>query len=547
MRRVKRCVRVVTATAVLAGGLTGGVPGGLAVGTASAGTGAASASSAVAGPARALAWETCPADGKELAAQQSGEPAVECASVRVPLDHREPLGPAITVAINRIRTAGSRGSGHLGTLLVNPGGPGASGRTFARYVAKALPRRLTERYDIVGFDPRGVGGSRPAMHCVNPEVYYAPPRPDAVPRGHDEEQVLLGRAVSYAQACGTLYPWLLPHMTTENAARDLDVVRAALGEEQISYLGYSYGTYLGAVYATIFPGRVRRLVLDSSVDPGAVWYQSNLAQNVAFEQRHRDFLAWTARHNSVYRLGSTTRQAAFAWNAMRARLRERPAGGIVGPSELDDVFTVGGYSDRVWPELAAAWSRYVRESDASALLAAFERHGRQDAEDENSYAVYLSVQCTDAPWPRSWDTWRADMTDLHRRAPFMTWPNAWYNAPCAFWPAPARQPFAVQGSPELPPVLMLQARGDAATPYQGALGMRERFPTARLVVDEGGNHGVSLAGNACVDRHLAAYLSEGSVPAHDATCAAIPVPRPAARMATGVAHGHDRLTDALQR
>ncbi|MEU8103353.1 alpha/beta hydrolase [Nonomuraea muscovyensis] len=533
MRRVKRCVRVVAAVAVLAGGVV------------SAQGGAATpAVAARARPVQALAWEACPADGRDVAAaRQVRTPGTECATLRVPLDHRDPSGRAITLAVNRIKATKPRDGHHLGTLLVNPGGPGASGRSLAEHVARTLPPRITERYDVVGFDPRGVGLSRPAMRCVDPEVYYAPPRPDAVPRGADDEQVLLGRAAEYAERCGSLWAWLLPHMTTEAVARDLDVLRAALGEERISYLGYSYGTYIGAVYATLFPDRVNRLVLDSSVDPGGVWYQTNLAQNLAFDRRHRDFLAWTARNNRVYRLGSDARQTTFAWYAMRARLRERPAGGVVGPSELDDMFTVGGYTDRVWPELAGAWSSYVRRGDARGLLAAYERHGRQDAEDENGYAVYLSVQCTDAAWPRDWNAWRADMARQHRRAPFMTWPNAWYNAPCAFWPAQAGTPVAIKGSPALPPILMLQSRGDAATPYAGALEMRERFPTARMVVDQGGNHGVSMAGNTCVDRHLAAYLADGTVPARGATCAPVPAPRPAARMAGGGAKGHDRLTE----
>ncbi|WP_240197143.1 alpha/beta hydrolase [Nonomuraea lactucae] len=534
MRRVKRCLRAVAAVAMLAGGVVG-AEGGAAV--------------ARTRPGEGLVWGACPADGKTQAtAQQAGAPVVECATLRVPLDPREPLGHSIQLALNRIKAKVARDGDHLGTLLVNPGGPGASGRKLAEYVARALPRKIADRYDVVGFDPRGVGASQPAMRCVDPEVYYAPPRPDAVPRDSAYERVLVGRAIDYAGRCGDLWAWLLPYMTTENVARDLDQIRAALGEQRISYLGYSYGTYLGAVYATLFPHRVRRLVLDSSVDPGAVWYKANLAQNLAFDRRHRDFLAWTARNNGLYRLGSTVRQTTFAWYAMRARLRERPAGGVVGPSELDDMFTVGGYSDAVWPELARAWSDYVRRGDAQSMLAAYERHGRQDAEDENGYAVYLSVQCGDAPWPRSWDDWRAEMTQMHRRAPFMTWANAWYNAPCAFWPVGGGTPVDVKGSPKLPPVLMLQSRGDAATPYEGALGMRSRFPTARMVVDEGGNHGVSLAGNTCVDRHLAAYLTDGTVPARDTACEAVPAPRPAARMASAAAYGgHGRLTDALLR
>ncbi|WP_344585565.1 alpha/beta hydrolase [Nonomuraea roseoviolacea] len=574
MRRVKRCVRVVAAVATLAGGMVSaggspaaaggaaeaaaGVASGASAGVASEAAGVASrvaaggASGAAAGASArsGIAWTACPAADRTDATPGQATPSraarTECGAVRVPVDYRLPLGRSLTIAVNRIPATVPRDGGrYLGTMLVNPGGPGGSGRKLAEFVAGALPAELAGRYDIVGFDPRGVGGSSPAMHCVDPRTYYAPPRPDAVPADAAEEHVLLGRAQEYANRCAALYPWLLPHMTTADSARDMDRVRAALGQEKISYFGYSYGTYLGAVYATLFPQRVRRLVLDSSVDPGAVWYQANLNQDVAFDRRHRDFLAWVARHNDVYRLGRTEEQTSFAWYAMRARLREHPAGGVVGPSELDDLFSTGGYTDRLWPQLASLWSRYVRQGDVNGLLDGYDRLAGHGTEDENGYAVYLSVQCTDAPWPRDWAAWHADMAPLHRSAPFMTWPNAWYNAPCAFWPQPGGKPVDVRGRTDLPPILMVQSRGDAATPYQGALNLLRRLPTARMVVEGGGNHGISLSGNTCVDRHLVTYLSEGKVPRRTAVCPAVPEPRAVDRMAARRLHGQESLTQAL--
>ncbi|MBF8191682.1 alpha/beta fold hydrolase [Nonomuraea sp. K274] len=490
---------------------------------------------AVAGraPYTVVVWGACPkVEGKVVPAE------LECATVRVPLDYREPMGQTIKLALNRIKAKVPRDGNHLGTLLINPGGPGASGRDLTRFVSSSLPGRLGERYDVVGFDPRGVGGSEPALHCVDQDVYFKPPRPDAMARGRDEERVLLGRAAQFAEQCGNFWSWLLPHLTTENSARDMDMIRAALGEEKISYLGYSYGSYLGAVYATLFPHRVKRLVMDSTVDPTAVWYKANLRQDRSFELRHRQFLAWTARHHDVYKLGATTKQTSFAYYAMRGRLRERPAGGVVGPSELDDAFTTAAYTDRLWPEFARGWSAYVRKGDAQGLLDIYKKHAENDAADENGYAVYLAVQCRDAPWPRRWDEWRTDMTAMHRRAPFLTWPNAWYNAPCAFWPVAGGQPFQVHESKRLPPILIIQSRGDAATPYRGALEMRRHFPRSRMVVDMGGNHGVSMAGNRCIDAHLGAYLTDGSLPPRDATCAALPHPQPAERQAAGGSREH---------
>ncbi|NUO97391.1 MAG: alpha/beta fold hydrolase [Nonomuraea sp.] len=526
---VKRVFRVAVGIAVLVAGVVN------ADGTAVAGGGG------LVGQQR-VAWGPCPAvEGKTVPAN------LECGSVRVPLDYRNPWGQTIKLALNRIKAKVSRDANHLGALLINPGGPGASGRDLTEYVSNGLPDRLGERYDVIGFDPRGVGGSEPAMHCVDPDDYYHAPRPDAVPHSAADERKLLARANEYATRCGNYWAWLLPYLTSENSARDMDTIRAALGEEQISYLGYSYGTYLGAVYATLFPQRVKRLVMDSTVDPRGVWYKANLAQDMSFEHRHRAFLAWTARHNDVYHLGATAKQTSFAYYAMRDRLRRRPAGGVVGPSELDDTFTLAGYSDKVWPEYARAWSAYVRRGEVKPLVDTYNKRGKNDADDENGYAVYLGVQCRDAAWPRNWRTWRTDMTALHRRAPFLTWPNAWFNAPCAFWPVGGGTPVQVRGSTGLPPILILQARGDAATPYRGAVAMQRRFPRSAMVVDRGGNHGVSLAGNQCVDGYLAAYLTDGTLPRRNVSCAALPDPRPAAHMASGGALGHDRLTDALAR
>ncbi|SDG13710.1 alpha/beta hydrolase fold [Sinosporangium album] len=509
-----------------------------------------------------LSWGPCAAEPGAASAPAGG---VECATLPVPLDHRNPDGRRISLALTRVKSATPAVStsgrarprgGHLGVLLVNPGGPGASGRDLARFVATALPEDLAARYDVIGFDPRGVGKSEPALSCADADRHYTPPALDNVPQSPAEEAVLVERAKSYARGCASRFSWMLPHMTTENVARDLDLMRRALGKQQISYLGYSYGSYLGAVYATLYPGSVKRLVLDSIVDPHRVWYAANLAQNHAFERRHRDFLAWVASHDGVYGLGRTEQVVRAAWYSMRDRLRVAPVDGVVGPSELDDIFTVAGYSDTVWPHFAEAFSAYMRKGEGRRLLQMHRRHGKKDAADENGYAVYLGVQCRDASWPRDWGTWRADMTASHQVSPFLTWPNAWYNAPCAFWPVSGGTPVTIRAAENLPPILLIQSRRDAATPYPGALRMRTLFPTARLLAVSGGSHGVALAGNRCVDRHVADYLRDGTLPATtakrgtaeaDVACAGLTPPRPAARMAGGGdQQRHLELIDVLQ-
>ncbi|MFE2039708.1 alpha/beta hydrolase [Streptomyces sp. NPDC059477] len=480
-----------------------------------AGTVTALPAEAGAGPPP-LAWKKC---------GTTAYPTLQCASLEVPLDHDAPQGRQITLALSRVPHTAKKSQG---PLLVNPGGPGGSGLTLAGFVASALPAKVAAQYDIIGFDPRGVGRSSPAITCS--PGHFDPVRPNSLPTRPAIERDNLARVRSFADACGKKYATVLPHLDTVSAARDMDLIRTALGAERINYFGYSYGTYLGAVYAKLFPERVRRAVLDSIVDPTGVWYEDNLAQDHAFGARHRAFLAWVARHDATYRLGTDPARVEGAWYEMRAALAERPARDVVGASELEDTFLPGGYFNGYWPYLAQAFAAYVNDKDDGPLFEAYENFGAVDAAGDNGYSVYTAVQCRDARWPREWGRWRADNWAAYSKAPFMTWNNAWYNAPCAFWPAESLRPVDVANS-ELPPVLLFQATDDAATPYEGGATVHRLLRGSSLVVEEGGgNHGISLSGNACLDRHLAAYLTDGTVPrgrgTADAVCEASPEPEP---------------------
>lgn len=454
-------------------------------------------------------------------------PTLQCASLEVPLDHARPDGRRITLALSRIPHTAAK---YQGPLLVNPGGPGGSGLTLAGFVASSLPKKVAAQYDVIGFDPRGVGRSKPSLDCR--PGHFSAVRPDTVPAAPAVEQANLTRAKSFADACAKKYADVLPYIDTVSAARDLDVIRRALGAKKINYFGYSYGTYLGAVYAKLHPDRVRRLVLDSVVDPTDVWYDANLNQDLAFNDRHRAFLAWVARHDATYGLGSDPERVEARWYAMRSALAKKPAGGKVGASELEDTFIPGGYYNGYWPHLAEAFAAYAKGGDAGPVVEAYENLGAVDAAGDNSYSVYTSVQCRDAGWPRDWSEWRSDNWGVYGKAPFMAWNNAWYNAPCAFWPTAPRQAVDVTNS-ELPPALLFQATGDAATPYEGGVTVHRLLGGSRLVVEEGGgNHGITLSGNSCLDKHLAAYLTDGTVPrgdgggGADAVCAALPGPEP---------------------
>ncbi|MFE7773402.1 alpha/beta hydrolase [Streptomyces sp. NPDC057445] len=479
---------------------------------------AATAGGSAPRPAAGLIWRSCATEAF---------PRLECSEVQVPLDHARPNGRQITLALSRVRHTAKT---FQGPLLVNPGGPGSSGLKMAGFVAASLPAKVSAQYDVIGFDPRGVGSSRPALDCR--PGHFAPVRADSVPHTPGGEIANQVRAAAFARGCAAKYADVLPHMSTVSAARDLDLIRAALGAEKINYFGYSYGTYLGAVYAKYFPQRVRRAVFDSVVNPGGVWYRNNLDQDLGFDARHKAFTAWVARHNTTYRLGTDPAKVEAAWYAMREALRKKPAGGKVGPTELEDTFLPGGYYNGFWPYLAEAFSAFARGKDPKPLVEEYENFGAVDAAGDNSYSVYTAVQCRDAQWPRSWASWHADNWSTHAKAPFSTWNNAWYNAPCASWPVAPLTPTDVSNT-ALPPVLVFQATEDAATPYEGGVAAHRKLRGSRLVVEQGGgNHAVTLGGNTCLDRYLTDYLATGKLPAPsatgaaDAVCAATPEPEP---------------------
>ncbi|MDI9835962.1 alpha/beta hydrolase [Streptomyces sp. KAU_LT] len=507
------------ATVVLAGTLTA-VPA-----SASA---SHSANTALATAAAKVTWKKCGTDDT---------PTLQCGSIKVPLDYAKPHGKQIKLALSRVPHTARKSQG---PLLVNPGGPGGSGLGLAEFVASSLPAEVAAQYDVIGFDPRGVGESEPAIDCR--PGHFDPVRPDAVPSTPALEKANLERTKAFAKACGTKYAAVLPYIDTVSAVKDMDSIRKGLGASKINYFGYSYGTYLGAVYAKLFPERVRRLVLDSIVDPTGVWYEDNIQQDYAFDKRHKAFTAWVAKYDSTYKLGTSAKKIEAKWYAMRAALAKKPAGGKVGASELEDIFIPGGYYNGYWPTLAKTFSAYVNKHDTAALVTAYDNIAAIDASGDNGYSVYAAVQCRDASWPRDWKQWRKDTWAVHEKAPFMAWNNAWYNAPCAFWPTKTLKPVNVSNS-KLPPVLLFQATDDAATPYQGGVTMHRLLKNSSLVVEQGGgNHGITLSGNACLDKHLATYLTNGKVPhgkgVADAVCAKLPDPTPQPATAQKAAAGN---------
>src|SRR6266700_3480380 len=440
--------------------------------------------------AASISWSTCDDPGLQDAGAQ-------CAMLSVPLDYSEPNGTQIQLAVSRVLHT-VPDSQAQGVMLINAGGPGVPGVGLAT-LGQAVPNGAGGYYDWIGFDPRGVGASQPSLSC-DPN-YFDFNRPSYVPLQTSTLNQWLARSKGYADACKANGP-ILSHMTTIENARDIDSIRAALGVEQINYYGCSYGTYLGQVYSTIIK----------------IWF------------------GWLAKYDSAYHLGKTEKAVEALFYQTEAKLTLHPADGKIGGDEWVDIFLPTGYSQATWTLLGDAFSRFIHNDDVANLEDLFliiDGLG-----NDNFYAVYNAVQCTDVQWPQQWSRWSRDNWATFAKAPFETWANAWYNAPCLYWPAPAHKPLTIDGS-NVSSALLIDQTLDAPTPYEGSLEVRQLYPNSSLIALPGGTtHGSSLSGDACLDDQVAAYLANGTLPPRkpgkgaDTTCAPPPVPVPDAATAT---------------
>jgi len=478
-----------------------------------------------------IAWGTCPTTSLRNAGAQ-------CGYLTVPLDYADPAGQKIQLYVSRIAHKTSDAAAQ-GPMLVNPGGPGGSGLSLAR-LGQFVPNHGGDPYDWIGFDPRGVGRSIPSLSC-DPS-YFAPGRPAYEP-GPGIKQFWLDKAAGYASDCATAGGALLNHDRTTDWVNDMESIRKALGASQINYYGFSYGTYLGQVYATLHPDRVRRFVLDGVIGASQAWYELNLAQEKQFDPNIDTFFNWVAKNDASYGLGTDGLAVRKIYYDTLADLTAHPQADF-GPSDWNDVFVGAAY--------------YVFDCDTYAHVLAAAAHGdlapakeAYGAPGDATYATYLAVECTDAAWP-SWKKQEHDAYKIASSAPFLAWNNTWYNAPCLTWAAPSARPVKVDGK-RVPPILMIEETNDAATPFKGALEARRQFPRSVMIEGVGGTtHAGSLSGVACTDDKIADYLLTGNLPKRrpgnrsDVQCDPVPPPTPtpvtgATAAAPSGASTHDRL------
>ena len=383
-----------------------------------------------------IVWGPC--SESDLAAA-----GAQCGYLSVPLDYSNPNGPQIQLAVSRILHT-SNAANYQGVIITNPGGPGGSGLDLNLPLIGQLQAdgydAAAADYDWIGFDPRGVGSSIPEISC-DPN-YFDPnnPRPDYRPFTSQLLQTWLTRSKEYAGDCASqssLQTALLRNMTTEDNAMDVDSIRKALGQQQITYYGFSWGTDLGQVYATLFPTHLRRLILDSNVNELKDGYQDfNLDQDGPFNRNVDIWFGWLAKYNSVYHLGSTESAVQRVFYSTMNQLIRHPAGGVIGPDEWTDIFLEPGYYEETWVSVGSGFlglgqqpQRRRRQRADRALRCGRRPRQRQRVRRLSVGAVHrLAVA-------HEWNMWVRDTWAVYAFAPFEAWDNTWFNAPCIYWPA----------------------------------------------------------------------------------------------------------------
>lgn len=457
---------------------------------------------------QSVEWEAC--DG-----------GFECTAVEVPLDYADPSGPSIEIAL--LRAAATDPDGRIGTLFVNPGGPGSPGTTYATGADQIVSSDVRAAYDVVGFDPRGVGRSTPVRCLSDAELDEALTTGDSTPDTPDEVEALVAGVTEFSDGCLSMSPDLLPHVGTVDVARDLDILRAAVGDDRLHFLGKSYATSIGIDYLRQFPERGGRVVLDGLVDPALTAEEFALGQASGFELALSRFA--DACTQGPCSLGETPADVIEAVDDVLATTEASPlptssrplTEGLAFYGILFPLYYPAGQG---YPALERALSSAL-DGDGTDLLILADTY--LDREPDGSYPtnqweVINAVSCLDRPSDATPEDVEALLPAFRQASPTFGEALAWGVLGCTGWPVASDGLPAPVEAPTAPPVLVLGTTGDPATPYEWAVAVADQLDTAALVTFEGTSHLAYRKGSACVDEAVDTYLLDGSVPEDETRC-----------------------------
>ncbi len=460
-----------------------------------------------------LTWGACPADVNA----ETAPLVLECTTVPVPLDYRAPDGERIEIMISRL--ASTDADARRGVLMLNPGGPGGTGLSFpALLSSRGMPDSVLDSYDVIGMDTRGIGHSAP-VSCgfTDGQEYMANIPPYAVDDADVVAQAKVAKGVA-EQCAAHDESGRMRHISTANMARDLDRIRIALGEEKTSFLGYSYGSALGAAYASMFPERSDRIVLDSNVGDTHLNQAGLRRFALGMEETFPDFAAWAAARHGSYGLGRTPAEVRRTYFALAERLDAEPIGVIDG--KLFRMATFGSlYAKSSYAPLAQAWQS-VGQGEGAAMAEVAERVvAAAPSPNDNFFSVFLAVTCNDVRWPTTVRAYQRAVAQDRERYP-MFGAAAANIVPCAFWPYEQAEPPVPVNTEGPTNVLVMQHLRDPATPLRGGELIDAKFgDRSRLVSVDASGHGVYVIGdNPCALNTTTKYLVEGKLPQRDTAC-----------------------------
>ncbi|GGL25020.1 alpha/beta hydrolase [Nocardia jinanensis] len=470
-------------------------------------------------PAAQLQWGPCPED------VPAEPPQLQCATMPVPLNYGDPGGAQIDLMISRL--ASTKPDKRRGVLLLNPGGPGGSGLGLSKLLAtQEMPVDVLDSYDLIGMDTRGVGHSSP-VSCgfTVGQPYFTNIPPYAADDAAVAEQAAVAQGVA-AQCAANDHEGRLPHLTTANNARDLDRIRAALGEETASFLGYSYGTAVGAAYASMFPDRADRVVLDSNIGDTFLDQDGMRRYARGTEETFPDFARWAAVRHDSYGLGRTPEEVRATYFTLAEGLDKKPVDGIDGGLFRFSVFA-SLFNTKSYDLMAQTWQtqlaavRAGSAGDPAAAEPPIDLEAVSPA--DNSLTVFLATTCNDVEWPEDVGAYQRAVAEDREQYPLFGAATA-NIVPCAYWKwGPVEPPVQIDDSGSAD-VLILQNQRDPVTPLRGGELLDEKFgERSRLVTADGSGHGVYVLGkNPCALNIATDYLVDGTMPEKDVACGSIP-------------------------